>query len=67
MVFLRIQDYVANSLQPVLPMHGNCEIKDAASGLLARRYEGYFSFAQYGDDIALQDVIREFCQILCQM
>lgn len=66
-VFLRIQDYAAHSLQPVLPMHGNCEIKDAASGLLARRYEGYFSFSKYGDGLATQDVIREFCQMLCQM
>lgn len=62
-VFLRVDDMVFDTLQPVLPEHGNAQIKECASTLLARSFRGYFSFANYGD-YSVSEVIPAFCQTL---
>ena len=64
--FLRVCDMVFDSLEPVLPEHGNAQIKECAATLLTRHYSGYFSFRPYGD-LALEDVILAFCNALCNL
>ena len=65
-LFLRVHDVLFDTLEPKLPLHGNSEIKDAASGLLARGFKGYFSFIPYGN-FPMQDIIQAFCALLCNM
>ncbi len=66
-VFLRVNDMLYDSLTPMLPEHGNSEIKECASNLLVRSFSGYFSFAKYGDEIDLSEVISAFCSALCNL
>lgn len=64
--FLRVCDMVFDTLEPVLPEHGNAQIKECAATLLTRHYPGYFSFGPYGGP-AIADVIATFCKTLSLM
>ena len=64
--FLRVCDMIFNSLEPVLPEHGNAQIKECAATLLTRHYPGYFSFRPYGGP-ELKDVIPAFCNALSNL
>lgn len=65
--FLRVCDMRQADLQPACLMKGNSEIKECASKLLTRTYRGYFSFGAYSEEIPVENVIREFSEILCAM
>ena len=64
--FLRVCDMVFDTQEPVLPEHGNAQIKECAATLLTRHYPGYFSFRPYGN-LAQEDVIRAFCNSLSNL
>lgn len=57
--FLRINDGLFCERRPALPGQGNAEIKELASILLSRSYDGYFSFTDYFGDMSL-DALREY-------
>lgn len=57
-VFLRINDGLFCERKPVLPGQGNAEIKELASILLSRSFDGYFSFTDYFGDMNLEDLLR---------
>ena len=65
-IFLRVCDMVFDTLETVLPEHGNAQIKECAATLLTRHYRGYFSFSPYGTQ-CVQDVIHAFCNSLTHM
>ena len=64
---LRVNDALYDGAKPVLPGHGNAEVKECASALLARGFDGYFSLAAYLPDDAQQEVTEHFLQMLCEM
>lgn len=66
-VILRVCDMLYDSLIPTLPEKGNSEIKECASNLLTRSYQGYFSFSAYSDQFPVGDVIGAFTEALCNM
>ena len=56
--------------RPVLPGQGNAEIKELASILLARSFDGYFSFSDYFGQLNLDgllEYIAAFKTLLKQM
>jgi len=63
---IRINDMKLDGT-PVLPEMGNGEIKECISAMLARSYDGYFSFRSYSDSIALEDVIACFKKMIKEM
>ena len=68
--FLRINDGLFCERKPMLPGHGNVEIKELASILLSRSFDGWFSFTDYfggmnGEE--LQEYIAAFKALLKQM
>ena len=68
--FLRINDGLFCERKPALPGQGNAEIKELASILLSRSYDGYFSFTDYFGDMrldALREYIAAFKTLLKQM
>ena len=68
--FLRINDGLFCERKPALPGQGNAEIKELASILLARSFDGYFSFTDYFgglDEEGLVEYINTFKTLLKQM
>lgn len=68
--FLRINDGLFCQRTPALPGQGNAEIKELASILLARSFDGYFSFSDYYGDMSEEGLlayIAEFKKLLKQM
>ena len=68
--FLRVNDGLFCERRPQLPGQGNAEIKELASILLSRSYDGFFSFTDYFGDMsleAMQEYIQTFKSLLKQM
>lgn len=68
--FLRINDGLFCERKPQLPGQGNAEIKELASILLSRSFDGYFSFTDYFGQMdleALLTYIKTFKNLLKQM
>ena len=65
-VFLRIEDMLYNTHTPMMLEKGNSQIKECASWLLARNYNGYFSLAAYGD-FTVQNILPAFCRMMTEM
>lgn len=68
--FLRVNDGLFCERRPTLPGQGNAEIKELASILLSRSFEGYFSFTDYFGDMSWDDLleyIAAFKTLLKQM
>lgn len=64
---LRINDGLYEGGIPVMIEEGNAEIKECASSLLVRGFEGYFSFKPYLPEVPVSHVIKRFLQTLCEM
>lgn len=65
--FLRVEDLRKDTLQPVRLFTGNCELKECASKLLTRTYNGWFAFAPYGAGQTMSETIADFTDALCAM
>ena len=68
--FLRVNDGLFCERRPELPGQGNAEIKELASILLSRSFEGFFSFTDYFGDMSqenLLEYIAMFKTLLKQM
>ena len=68
--FLRVNDGLFCERKPELPGQGNAEIKELASILLSRSFDGYFSFTDYFGQMSRQDLlayIEAFKTLLKQM
>lgn len=68
--FLRVNDGLFCERRPTLPGQGNAEIKELASILLSRSFDGYFSFTDYFGDMSLEgllEYIAAFKTLLKQM
>lgn len=68
--FLRVNDGLFCERKPMLPGRGNGEIKELASILLSRSFDGYFSFTDYFGEMteaALLEYITVFKDLLKQM
>lgn len=65
--FLRVCDMQEEPALPVPLQKGNSEIKECASKLLARSYNGYFAFQAYSPDIPVSQIISDFADVLCAM
>ena len=65
--FLRVEDLQKDTLQPVRLFAGNCELKECASKLLTRTYNGWFAFAPYGAGVTVPETIADFTDALCAM
>ena len=61
--FLRIDDAKFDGTPTPLEK-GNAEIKECVSALLARNFDGYFSFRKYADGIPLADVFDSFANMM---
>lgn len=66
-VFLRVNDGLYSDGTPVLPECGNGEIKECASALLSRSFDGYFSITEYIDGYSAEDVLKAFKSTLIEM
>lgn len=69
-MFLRVNDGLFCERRPMLPGQGNAEIKELASILLSRSYEGFFSFTDYFGQMSEADLlqyIKTFKTLLKQM
>ncbi len=62
-VFLRICDMIFDTWEPVLPEHGNAELKECASFLLASGFRGWFSFGTF----RREETVAAFTQTLLEM
>lgn len=56
--FLRINDGLYNTNTPIMLYHGCAEVKEIASIMLSRSFDGYFSFVPYLPDMTL-DMYKE--------
>jgi len=68
--FLRVNDGLYVNGTPVLPGEGNAEIKELASILLSRSFNGYFSFTPYFENKDLdtyKKVIGKFKKMLMEI
>ena len=68
--FLRVNDGLFCERKPVLPGQGNAEVKELASILLSRSFDGYFSFTDYFGRMSQEDLlhyIETFKTLLKQM
>lgn len=63
---LRVNDRLYDG-DYVMPEKGNSEIKECASILLARSFNGYFSFTPYLDKVQYSEIIDAFLFTLTQM
>ena len=52
--FLRITDGLYNVHEPIMLHHGCAEVKELASIMLSRSFDGYFSFTPYLPDMSLE-------------
>lgn len=67
---IRVNDGLFCERRPMLPGQGNAEIKELASILLSRSFDGYFSFTDYFGDMSMDDLlhyIAAFKTLLKQM
>ena len=67
---LRVSDGLFCERKPTLPGQGNAEIKELASILLSRSFDGYFSFTDYFGQLSLEgllEYIAAFKTLLKQM
>ena len=67
---LRVNDGLFCQRRPMLPGQGNAEIKELASILLSRSFDGYFSFTDYFGQMSreeLTEYIAVFKTLLKQM
>ncbi len=53
-LFLRITDGLYNTHEPIMLHHGCAEVKELASIMLSRSFNGYFSFTPYLPDMTLE-------------
>lgn len=68
--FLRVNDGLFFDGSPAFPGEGNAEIKEMASILLARSFQGYFSFVPYFEDTDMDKyikIIKAFKKLLFEM
>ena len=68
--FLRVNDGLFCERRPELPGRGNAEIKELASILLSRSFDGWFSFTDYFGQMSREEVkeyIAAFKTLLKQM
>lgn len=71
--FLRVNDGLFEDGSPTLPGEGNAELKELVSALLARSYNGYFSYTPYIDETdeagrkCCEAVIQRFKKILMEI
>ena len=68
--FLRVNDGLFCERRPELPGQGNAEMKELASILLSRSYEGFFSFADYFGEMSREELLQyiaAFKNLLKQM
>ena len=68
--FLRVNDGLFCQRRPELPGRGNAEIKELASILLSRSFDGFFSFTDYFGDLSLEGLLESiaaFKTLLKQM
>ena len=68
--FLRINDGLFCERRPELPGRGNAEIKELASILLSRSFDGFFSFTDYFGQMSREELleyITAFKTLLKQM
>ena len=65
-IILRVNDRLYNGGY-TMPELGNSEIKECASILLARSYEGYFSFEPYLENVSVKKIIEAFLETLTKM
>jgi len=56
--FLRVNDGLFCERRPMLPGQGNAEMKELASILLSRSFDGYFSFTDYFGDMSRDDLLH---------
>jgi len=56
--FLRVNDGLYCERKPRLPGQGNAEMKELASILLSRSYEGFFSFTDYFGQMSREDLLE---------
>ena len=56
--FLRVNDGLFCERRPELPGKGNAEIKELASILLSRSFDGYFSFTDYFGRMCEEDLLQ---------
>lgn len=56
--FLRVNDGLFCERKPMLPGKGNAEIKELASILLSRSFDGWFSFSDYFGGMREDDLLR---------
>ena len=52
--FLRITDGLYNVHEPIMLYHGCAEVKELASIMLSRSFDGFFSFTPYLPDMSLE-------------
>ena len=57
-MFLRVNDGLFCERRPELPGKGNAEIKELASILLSRSFDGYFSFTDYFGRMCEEDLLQ---------
>jgi len=65
--FLRITDALFDSTRSVALEHGNGEIKECTSTLLARSFGGFFSFVPYRTDAPIRNTVEEFQGLLSRL
>ncbi len=65
-IMLRANDGLYSTMQRMPLAHGNSEIKETASILLARSFDGYFSFVQFEDE-DIKRWIADFKELLKAM
>ncbi len=68
--FLRITDGLFTAKTPIMLYHGGAEVKELASIMLSRSFDGYFSFTPYLQDMSLEqyrEVIGTFKKQLKNM
>ena len=56
--FLRVNDGLFCERKPMLPGQGNAEIKELASILLSRSFDGFFSFTDYFGEMTEEELLR---------
>jgi hypothetical protein len=64
---MRVNDCLYKTKKAVLPGTGNAEVKEMASILLARSFDGWFSIGSYEEDIDAQAAFQSFKESLKDM
>ncbi|MEG2939512.1 MAG: hypothetical protein RR829_04725, partial [Oscillospiraceae bacterium] len=64
---LRVNDGLYTGGVPTMIEEGNGEIKECASALLARGFDGYFSFKPYLPGVSVDAIVERFLTTLKEM